>query len=145
MNLSTQKLSIVKRNELLQKLSETKGILHTKRLNIRQINETGSDKEILLSNLIQKKFSSLDKLNNLIHTLSSEINSACLPKNNFNASLYEIKPLSKDAEIEEQLNLLNNALKQLSLEFKNVIEKYYYSIVIIRSTIYCIFLDRGGS
>ena len=119
-SLSNQKLSMTKRNELLQKLSETKGILLTKKVNIREINEIGSDKEIMLSNLIQRKFASLDKLNNMIHNVSSELNMQGLPKSSFRASLFEIKPLSKDADVDEQLNLLSEALKKLSLEYKNV-------------------------
>ena len=119
-NLSTQKLSMAKRNQLLQNLSETKSILQTKKQNIRDLNEMGNDKEILLSNLIQKKCANFDTINNLVHNMSSELNAVGLSKCSLNPSLFDLKSNSKETYLNEQLQELSEAVKQSTLEYEHV-------------------------
>ena len=120
-NLSHQKITVDQKNTLLMELSQLKSILGNKKQIVIDFNDTTSDNEILLSRLIQKKFTSIDRLNNLVHKLSSDLNCAGMNLNGekFRPENYEIQATENgDAlALDEQLNQLSDVLKGLAANF----------------------------
>ena len=119
--LANQQITVDQRNTLLMELSQLKSILGNKKQIVIDFNDTTSDNEILLSRLIQKKFTSIDRLNNLVHKLSSDLNCAGMNLNGdkFRPEDYEIQATENgDAlALDEQLDRLGDVLKVLADKF----------------------------
>lgn len=119
--LTRQQITVDQKNTLLMELSQLKSILGNKKQIVIDFNDTTSDNEILLSRLIQKKFTSIDRLNNLVHKLSSDLNCAGMNLNGvkFRPEDYEIQATENgDAlDLDEQLDRLGDVLKGLAENF----------------------------
>lgn len=119
--LTRQQITVDQKNTLLMELSQLKSILGNKKQIVIDFNDTTSDNEILLSRLIQKKFTSIDRLNNLVHKLSSDLNCAGMNSNDgkFRPEDYEIQATGDgDAlALDEQLDRLGDVLKELADNF----------------------------
>lgn len=103
--VSEQKMTQEERIKLLIEITELKSLLESKRADVMDLSEGSSEREIQLSNLIQKKFHLIEKLNNSIYTLASELQVAGMHQK-FDPALFEIKTtnigyaLVLDTEIE---------------------------------------------
>ncbi|CAO1362640.1 unnamed protein product [Diamesa serratosioi] len=119
--LTNQQITVDQKNTLLMELSQLKSILGNKKQIVIDFNDTTSDNEILLSRLIQKKFTSIDRLNNLVHKLSSDLNCAGMNSNGgkFRPEEYEIQATENgDASaLDKQLDQLSDVLKGLASNF----------------------------
>lgn len=88
--LAKQKMTLEERNLLLMEISQAKSVLASKKQSAMELYEASSENEIQLSKLIQKKFYLIDKLNNFIYKLASDLEIAGM-KGKFDPAEYEIK------------------------------------------------------
>lgn len=110
--ISEQKMTTAKKNQMLMEVAQLKSLLDAKREAAIELSETNSENEIQLSNLIQKKFQLISKLNNLIHRLASELGGL---RGNFDPAEYEIKTtkIGDAQKLDEELTQLQRGLKIL--------------------------------
>lgn len=116
--LAQQKMTLEKRSQLLMEITQAKSVLASKKQAALELNETCSEKEIQLSNLIQKKFQYIDKLNNLIYQLYSELEFAGI-RGNFNPTEYEIKTtkISDTDSLHLEIGHLSEGLAELKEKY----------------------------
>ncbi|CAG9799930.1 unnamed protein product [Chironomus riparius] len=107
--IKTQLMTLEKRQQILVEITHLKSALMSKRNAVMELTEASSENEIALSNLISKKFQLIDRLNNLIYTLSSELNSAG-NTDEFDPEHYVIKSSNDDVNMEGMLNQMHKGL-----------------------------------
>lgn len=125
--ISEQILKVDTKTQLLQESSQMKELLEVKLQTIMELNDASSDQEILLSRLLNKKLTLVDHLNNLIHKIYNDLNSANLAENlcggNFRPEICEIK-MGPDTNqsINDQLSRLMELFNRLNRELSVIAE-----------------------
>lgn len=121
--ISKQKMTHEQRNQLLMEITELKMMLESKQADVLELNEGSSAIEIQLSNLIQKKFHLIDKLNNSIYTLASDLQVSGM-REKFDPALYEIKTtkLGNASALDTEIERLKRGLTELNLKYQHAIE-----------------------
>lgn len=127
--VSKQKMTQEQRNELLIEITEMKSLLESRRVDVMDLTEGSSEREIQLSNLIQKKFSLIDRLNNSIYTLASECQVAGMHEK-FDPSSFEIKTtnIGDTAALNKEIERLKRGLAELK-------EKYQHAIGVMMKSL----------
>lgn len=110
--LSSQRLTVEARHQLLLEIANYKSAIASKNNAIMELREASSEKEVSLSNLISKKFQLIDRLNNMVYKLSSDLEIAGIPKN-FDPAELAIKSLKDDAELDNMLEHLHGGLSSI--------------------------------
>lgn len=110
--LSNQRITMDVRHQLLLEIAQMKGAISSKNNAIMELREASSDKEVLISNLISKKYHLVDRLNNMIYKLSSDLEIAGIA-NNFNPLEYTIKLTKDDANLDQMLDHLSSGLRSM--------------------------------
>lgn len=130
--ITNQKMSVDERKNHLTELSRRKTVLAIKRDTVLELKESGDGTEIQLSNFIQKKFICIDRLNNLIHKLASDLNMSGMGEK-IDPSIYEInatKP-SEGELLDQQLIRLRDVLKELNERYSEINGNIRQSIVVL--------------
>lgn len=120
--LAKQKMTPEKRSQLLVEITRAKSVLASKRQAALELNETCSENEIQLSNLIQKKFQLIDKLNNLTYKTHSELEIAGM-REKFDPSVYEIKTtqIRNTDSLNDEIDNLTRGLVELNEKYGNAL------------------------
>lgn len=120
--ISKQKMSIQEKNNMLIEVSQLSSLLASKKSAAMELCEASSANDIQLSNLIQKKFHLIEKLNNFIYKLSSELEIAGLG-GNFNPTIYKIetKKTGGTQKLEKELEQLIQGLNILKEKYQSAI------------------------
>lgn len=127
--LAKQNMTMEKRSQLLVEITQAKSVLASKKQAAQELNETCSEKEIQLSNLIQKKFLLIDKLNNLIYQLYSDLEIAGMCEK-FDPAAYEIKTTRM-----RDTDSLNDEIDNLSRGLLELKEKYVNALSAVNSEV----------
>lgn len=129
-NLSHQKITQEEKKKLLMEITQSKQVLASKKESTMELWEAISQNEIQLSNLVQKKFQLIDKLNNFLYKLSSNLEIAGVLSDKFNPTLYEIKT-NKTCDTAA----LNGELEQMSRGLIELKEKYLNAISTVNQSL----------
>lgn len=123
--ISKQKMTQEGRNKLLMEITEMKSLLESKRTDVMELTEGSSEREIQLSNLVQKKFILIDKLNNSLYKLASECQVAGMHEK-FDPSSFEIETtkIGDTVALDDEIERLKRGLTELT-------EKYHHAIGVI--------------
>ena len=118
--LAEQKMSLEEKNKLLIEITQAKSVLASKRCAAMDLNEASMENEIHLSNLIQKKFKLIDKLNNSLYKLASELEIAGM-REKFDPAVFEIKTkrIGEVSSLESELEHLEKGLTDLSAKYNH--------------------------
>lgn len=120
--LSHQKMTSEQKTALLVEVTEKKLVLANDKQTVLELAEAGSENEIKLSLLIQKKFRLIGTLNNFIYKLTSDLEVAGW-KEEFDPTAYEIKTtkLGEASGLSDEIKHLNQGLIVLK-------DKYHHTI-----------------
>lgn len=116
--ITSQEMTNEERNKILIEICQAKQVLVDKKQAAMELTETNSENEIQLSKLIQKKFSLINKLNNSLYMVTSELEIAKV-KTDFNPAAYEIKTtkISDASALDDEVEKLKAGLKILQDKF----------------------------
>lgn len=117
--LRTQLMSQEQRQQVLIEITHLKSALMSKRNAIVELNEASSENEIILSNLISKKFQLIEQLNNMLYKLSSDLEVAG-SKEEFEPQLYEIKSSKEDQSLQNMISNMHQGLAMLKSKYYEV-------------------------
>lgn len=120
--ISKQKMSTQEKNNMLIEVSQLSSLLTSKKTAAMELCEASSANDIQLSNLIRKKFLLIEKLNNFIYKLASDLEIAGLG-GNFNPTAYEIETTKTGGtqKLEKELEQLIQGLKILKEKYQSAI------------------------
>lgn len=113
--LKTQKMDLEKRQQIIIEITNVKSALLSKRNAVMDLTEANSENEIMLSNLISKKFQLIDRLNNLLYKFSSDLNIA--GGTQLDPEIYEIKSTNDAVNMEKQIQKIHKALTELKNKY----------------------------
>lgn len=124
--MNNQKMTIEEKEKLLVEISQDKIVLENRKEAAMQLIESSRDNEIKLSNLIQKKFYLIDKLNNHIYKLSCDLQIAGMKEKKFDPNQYAIKTNKIDdaAKLEGELEHLSQGLVVLKTDYKQAMSTF---------------------
>ncbi|XP_070490999.1 kinetochore protein NDC80 homolog [Chironomus tepperi] len=114
--LKTQLMTLDKRQQILIEITHLKSALMSKQNAVMDLKEASSENEIALSNLISKKYQLIDRLNNLIYKLSSDLDIAGTT-DEFDPEHYVIKSSNDDANMDRMLNQMYKGLSMLKNKY----------------------------
>lgn len=109
--LSRQKFNIDIRHNMLVEITQMKSALASKKNAVMELREASSGNEILLSNLISKKFQLIDRLNNMLCKISSDMKIAGIGEK-FNADEFVINS-TKKGDLDHHLEHVSRGMMQL--------------------------------
>lgn len=120
--LVKQKMTLEEKNKLLMEITQAKSVLASKRSAAMELNEASMENEIQLSNLIQKKFQLIDKLNNFIYKVASDLEIAGMQEK-FDPAAFEIKTtrIGDASALDEELEHLKRGLTELMQKYQHAI------------------------
>ncbi|KAG5677251.1 hypothetical protein PVAND_007023 [Polypedilum vanderplanki] len=110
--LKNQQMSVENRQDLLIEITQLKSALASKRNATMELSESSAEREIVLSNIISKKFSLIDRLNNLLYKLSSDLEIVG-EKISFDPADFQIQSTKNDQQMNEMINQMHQGLKAL--------------------------------
>lgn len=120
--LSNQKMTLDGKNEILKEISQLGTLLAQTKEATMKLTEDGTRNEVELSNLILRKFSLIDRLNNSIYKLSSEMEIAGM-REEFNPAAYVIKTkkVGDSKDFDAELEQMSRGLSTLAQKYQNTI------------------------
>lgn len=114
--LKTQLMTLEKRQQILIEITHLKSALMSKRNAVMELTEASSENEIALSNFISKKYQLIDRLNNLIYKLSSDLDIAGTTEE-FDPEIYVIKSSNDDANMDRMIHQMYKGLNGLKNKY----------------------------
>lgn len=117
--MNNQKMTVEEKEKILVEISQDKIVLENRKEAAMQLIESSRDNEIKLSNLIQKKFYLIDKLNNHIYKLSCDLQIAGMKEKKFDPNQYAIKTNKIDDadKLDGELEHLRQGLVVLKTDY----------------------------
>lgn len=120
--LSNQKITMDARHSLLIEITQMKSALVSKKNAVMELRETSSENEIILSNLISKKCQLIDRFNNLIYKMSSDMEIAGLG-DAFDPDEFAINTKNDD-EMEKMLDRISHGMKKIKEIYLSTLSAY---------------------
>lgn len=118
--IANQKMTSNMKAEYLRGLTQLRCLLSNEKEQTQDLLEEASEKDIQLSNLIQRKFKLVEELNNFIYKLASDLESIELTKERFDPRNLEIKKtkISESSFLNRELDNVTNGLHEVKFQFE---------------------------
>lgn len=130
--LSNQRITMDVRHQLLLEIAQNKTAISSKSNAIMDLREACGEKEILLSNLISKKYQFVDRLNNMTYKLSSDLEITGM-SNKFDPSKFVIKLTKDDENLDQMLENLFSGLSSLKEELSKEISSTKENVLSLKA------------